>query len=458
MAEKEIYFRDRIATSDDQGRRRWVYAKLPAGRYTTRRNIVAVILLILFFALPHIKIHGEPILLLDILNRHFILFGAIFWPQDTYLLGITMLTLVVFVILFTVIYGRIWCGWACPQTIFMEIVFRRIETMIEGSPTEQKEAKIHKSLKFIFKRLLKYLLFFAIIFLTVNTFISYFIGIDGLEKAWNEAFANNNIALGVLIGGTIAGMFIYTWFREQACTIVCPYGRLQGSLVDNDTLIVAYDYKRGEPRGKNQQGDCIDCKSCVAVCPTGIDIRNGTQLECVNCTACIDACDAVMDRINKPKGLIRYTSEKGIKEGIKLHFTGRMAFYTVVLGALLVFLGFLMFSRTDMETTILRTPGMLYQAQGSDSTSNLYNYKIVNKSRKELNLEIKLVEPSDGIIKMVGNAPIAKPESATEGVFFVILPNNKLTTHQIAVKFHIILDGKIMEEQTASFLTSNTNN
>lgn len=458
MAEKEIYFRDRIATSDDQGRRRWVFAKLPTGKYTTRRNVVALILLTLFFVLPHIKIQGEPFLLLDILNRHFILFGAIFWPQDTYLLGITMLTLVVFIILFTVIYGRLWCGWACPQTIFMEIIFRRIETWIEGGPAKQKEAKNHKTLSFYIKRLFKYFVFFTIIFLSVNNFISYFISFDGLLKAWGEGFANNNIALGVLIAGTTAGMFIYTWFREQACTIVCPYGRLQGSLVDNDTIIVAYDYKRGEPRGKNQQGDCIDCKNCVAVCPTGIDIRNGTQLECVNCTACIDACDSVMEKVSKPKGLIRYTSEKGIKEGIKLHFTGRMAFYTVVLGALIIFLGFLMFSRTEMETTILRTPGMLYQALGTDSTSNLYNYKIVNKSRKELNLEIKLVEPTEGIIKMVGHSPIAKPESATEGVFFVILPNTKLTSHKLGVKFHIILDGKIMEEQTASFLTPKTNN
>ncbi|MDD2963888.1 MAG: cytochrome c oxidase accessory protein CcoG [Bacteroidales bacterium] len=449
MPESSIYFRDRIATSDDKGRRKWVFARLPKGRLTIRRHWVALILLTVFFTLPLIKFDGQPFVLLDVINRHFILFGNVFWPQDTYLLGIAMLTFVVFVVLFTVVFGRLWCGWACPQTILLEIIFRRVESWIEGSAAHQQALK-HKSktLGWYTRRIVKIVVFAAIIFLFVNFFLSYFIGFEDLKTAWKTGFVDYQRTLVALIALTLAGTFVYTWFREQACTIVCPYGRLQGALTDNDTLMVAYDYKRGEPRGKTHdltnQGDCIDCRSCVQVCPTGIDIRNGTQLECVNCTACIDACDSVMTRIKKPRGLIRYASEKGILTGAPLKFTGRMVFYSIVLGGLLLFLAFLIAQRAEVETTVLRTPGILFQRNEDGTLSNLYNYKIVNKSRRDIQLTFQLVSPQ-GKIRLIGSQPFVKKGAAAEGVFFVDIDSTLVTSHELKTEISIS-EGEILVE------------
>lgn len=457
MPESAISFRDRIATSDDQGRRKWVFARLPKGRYTVRRHAVALFLIAIFFALPLIELDGQPFVLLDVINRHFILFGNVFWPQDTYLLGIVMLTFVVFVVLFTVVFGRLWCGWACPQTILLEIIFRRIEAWIEGSPAQQQAwSQRPKTGRWYLRRVLKILVFAVIIFLFVNFFLSYFISFKNLRVAWETGFADYPRTLVAMIALTAAGTFVYTWFREQACTIVCPYGRLQGVLTDNDTLMVAYDYRRGEPRGKLSasdlnQGDCIDCRSCVQVCPTGIDIRNGTQLECVNCTACMDACNAVMTRVKKPHGLIRYASEKGISTGAPLQFTGRMAFYSAVLGALLVFLTVLVVRRAEVETTILRTPGILFQRNTDGTISNLYNYKIVNKSRRDIQLSFRLDAPQ-GRIRLVGNQPRVRKGASAEGVFFVDIDSTKVTVHEVKTVIGVMEETKLIETVKTTFI------
>jgi cytochrome c oxidase accessory protein FixG len=386
---KEETFRDSIATINKEGKRNWIFPKKPKGNLTNWRNRVSILLLSLLFAGPYIKIAGEPILLLNILDRKFVILGQVFWPQDFYIFGLIMITFVVFIVLFTVVYGRIWCGWMCPQTIFMENVFRKIEYWIEGDFKQQKALdKAPWNAEKIRKKVFKQFVFFFISFFIANTFLAYIIGIEQLTELISQGpIANLGTFASILV---FTGVFygVFAWFREQVCIIVCPYGRLQGVLLDKNSIVVAYDYVRGEPRGlikKNEtrtKGDCIDCKACINVCPTGIDIRNGTQLECVNCTACIDACDNMMENVNLPKGLIRYASENNIAASEKSKLNVRIASYSAVLTILIVVCVSLLMMRSQIDGTILRTPGIMYQEQENGQISNLYNYKIVNKSNQ----------------------------------------------------------------------------
>jgi cytochrome c oxidase accessory protein FixG len=307
-------FRDHLATADRTGRRLWVYAAKPRGRLYNARTIVAVGLLAFLFAAPFIRLNGEPLLLYDIHSRRLIIFGLAFWPQDFHLFVLATITFIVFVVLFTAIFGRLFCGWICPQTVFLEMVFRRIEYWIEGGPARQRKltAQAWNGEK-TFKRLFKHGLFFAISFVIGNTFLAYIIGADQLIAIITAPPSAHLIGLTAMLVFSFLFYGVFAWFREQACTLVCPYGRLQSVLIDRNSIVVAYDYKRGEPRAaldrggkKPDVGDCVECLACLHVCPTGIDIRNGTQLECVNCTACIDACNRTMRKIGLPEGLIRY--------------------------------------------------------------------------------------------------------------------------------------------------------
>lgn len=449
-------FRDKLETIEEDGKRKWVYALLPNGRLTRWRHGLAWFLLALFFILPHIRINSVPFLLLNIADREFILFGMIFWPQDTYLLGIAMVTFMVFVILFTIVWGRVWCGWVCPQTIFMEIIFRRIETWIDGKPDEQRKLREAEwTSSKIFKRSFKFLVFFILIFLIVNTFLSYFLGTEGLANAYHLSFKNYPVTAFLLVFGTTMGMFIYGWFREQTCTVICPYGRLQGAMVDNDTMVIAYDYKRGEPRGKSQDGipagDCIDCGNCVKVCPTGIDIRNGTQLECINCTACIDACNHVMQTLKRPSGLIRFSTEKGIEDHQRLTFTPRIILYSAVLLSLFAFLTFLIMNRNVVETTVLRTPGFLYQIQDDGRISNLYNIRLVNKSREDISLDIKPLD-LEGEIKIPGNILAVNAGSSAEYIVFLMVDPKNITRTSTKVKFGFYKDNQLIESFSTTFM------
>ncbi|MBY0433272.1 MAG: cytochrome c oxidase accessory protein CcoG, partial [Cyclobacteriaceae bacterium] len=307
-------FRNTLATVDAEGKRVWMYPKKPSGIHHRWRVAVSVFFLSLLFAGPFIKVQGRPFMLINIFERKFILFGHVFWPQDFFLLALTLITFFVFIILFTVAFGRIWCGWACPQTLFMEMVFRKIEYWIEGDANEQRRLnKAPWTANKILKKSGKQLAFLLIAILIAHTVMAYLIGIDQVRLIVTQSPLEHLPGFLGLTAFTFIFYGVFAYFREQACIVVCPYGRLQSVLLVKDSIVVAYDWLRGEPRGKlkkNQvaegHGDCIDCKLCVHVCPTGIDIRNGTQLECVNCTACIDACDDVMLKINKPKGLIRY--------------------------------------------------------------------------------------------------------------------------------------------------------
>jgi cytochrome c oxidase accessory protein FixG len=455
----EYSYRDKVSTIDTQGKRIWIYPKKPRGPLTTKRSLVSLLLLAFFFLAPFIRINGQPLLLFNILERKFIIFSLAFWPQDFHLFVLATIAFVVFIILFTAIFGRIWCGWACPQTIFMEMVFRKIEYFIEGDARNQ--ILLNKApwdvLKF-FRKSLKHIVFYVLSFIIGNIFLAYIIGSDKLISVITDPPSQHmgGLLAMIIFSGVFYGVFAF--FREQVCTMVCPYGRLQGVLLDPNSIVVAYDFKRGEPKGRlsksgprKDMGDCIDCNQCLAVCPTGIDIRNGTQLECINCTACIDACNVVMKKIRFPTGLIRYASYNGILRGTKLEVTPRIAGYTTVLLFLLVLTSFLIMTRNAIEVTILRTPGVLYQETEEDKISNLYNIKIINKSSNPKTIQLKLKSPS-GLIKIVGGDLIVPKNNLAQSAFLVELDKHKIRFVNTPLYIEVYSDEELLEEIQTSFI------
>lgn len=452
-------FRDHIATVNDKGKRVWIYPKKQKGKFYKARTILSWFLLAFLFGMPFIKVNNHPFILLNVLERKFILFGFVFGPQDFYLFVIATISLLVFIVLFTAVYGRIFCGWVCPQTVFMEMVFRKIEYWIEGDAAQQRELdKAPWGGIKIFKKSFKQVIFFILAFIIGNTFIAYIVGIDKLFEIVSRPPSEHMSAFIALVVFSLLFYFVFSKFREQACVIVCPYGRLQGVLLDPNSIVVAYDHVRGEPRGKistpKTTGDCIDCHLCVAVCPTGIDIRNGTQLECVNCTSCIDACDSIMDKVKLPKGLIRYASMNNIKDKTKFKITPRIIGYTVVLTLLLGVLITLSSLRTEINMTILRAPGKVYQEQADNKISNLYMIKLVNNTYKDAPIEIKIDNP-DAELKIIGHDISLKAISVSETEFLILFPKDKITTTLIPLKISVISEGKVIKEIKTSFIGPN---
>jgi len=438
--QKQESFRDRIATVDASGKRKWIFAQKPKGKYYNIRTYVSFFFFLIFVTLPFIHVNGRPLFMFNIPQAKFILFGKVFWPQDFFIFGIIMITFIVFIVLFTAAFGRLFCGWVCPQTIFMEMLFRKLEYAIEGDAAKQKilAAGPWTSEK-IARKATKHIVFYLLAFIIANFFLAYIIGVKELWAMMHHPADNvGNIAALMVFSAVFYA--VYAFFREQACTVVCPYGRLQGVLLDKNSMIVAYDYKRGEERKKFNKkeertaGDCIDCHQCVKVCPTGIDIRNGTQMECVGCTACIDACDHMMESVGFKKGLIRYASENGIANHEKLHYTRRMKMYTGLLIVLVGLLTTLLLSQKEVKATVMRTPGLLFQEKGTDSISNLYNIKVVNKTMNDIPLTVKL-ENENGTVQMIGNTIHVKKEGQGAGSFFIILP--KQTIKQRKTVLHV---------------------
>jgi polyferredoxin len=516
-------YRDSLATVDKDGKRVWIYPKMPKGKFYNWRKIASYLYIVIFLTLPFIKVNGEPLFMLNVLERKFILFGLVFTPHDFHLFFFVMITFFVFIILFTVVFGRLFCGWACPQTVFLEMIFRRIEYWIEGDANEQRRLDQRPmdadKLK---KRLLKHSLFFLISVVVANYFLAYIIGMDAVLKIISDPLSSHLVGFVVMVAFSLIFYGVFARLREQVCTTICPYGRLQGVLLVPDSIVVAYDFVRGEPRGKIQKqkeplrkepckngcpdcaecnatknllknieesvknaaftppsvktglgiedlglktanphsstlnpkslGDCIDCKLCVQVCPTGIDIRNGTQLECVNCTACMDACDEVMIKVNRPTGLIRYDSQNGIKRGERQLLTTRVAAYSCVLVALLSLDIWLLAGRSDTETTILRSPGQLYQEVDATHLSNLYTFQVVNKTHADLPLTFK-IKNSIGTIRFVGGStPSVKKEKMADGAFFITLPKDKIKGLKTDVSVEIWSGDKLLETKNTSFV------
>jgi cytochrome c oxidase accessory protein FixG len=426
-------FRDHLSTADKEGRRQWLYPRKVNGRFFKARTYFSWFLLALMFAGPFIRIRGNPLLLFNVVERKFIIFGQIFWPQDMVMLALALLIFITAILVFTAAYGRLWCGWACPQTVLMEMVFRKIEYFIEGDSHQQRAlSRAPWTPGKIAKRLGKHLVFFALSFLIGNTLLAYIIGTEQLFKIITDPPLQHLDGLTSMVLFTLVFYAIFARFREQACTFICPYGRFQSTLLDENTIVVAYDYRRGEKRGPwrrgqapgqrkaEGRGDCIACSQCVVVCPTGIDIRNGTQMECVHCTACIDACDAVMVKIGRPRGLIRYASLNGIERGEPLRITPRLIGYSVLLLALGALLAFLVFTRSDVQTTLLRAQGALFQKMPDGHFSNLYTVRVVNKTSREIPIQLKL-ENVPGGLQVMGKDLVVAPASQTETALLIDL-------------------------------------
>ncbi len=454
-------YRDSLSTISAAGERVWLYPKQPVGRLYRARKWLSYGLLTLLFAGPWLRINGLPVLMWNLPARKFIIFGQIFWPQDFFILLLATLTFLVFIILFTVVYGRVFCGWVCPQTIFLEMVFRRIEYWLEGDAPQQKALdRADWDWNKIWRKTTKHVLFLLLSFLIANTFLAYIIGTEALIKIVTDAPTAHLGGLAAMV--VFTGLFyaVFARFREQVCTIVCPYGRLQGVLLDKDSLVVAYDYQRGEPREKLRKaqartaGDCIDCHQCVQVCPTGIDIRNGaTQLECTNCTACIDACNSIMTLIDKPQGLIRHASVNGIATGTPFRITGRVkALSGVLLGLGLVLAGLLV-SRANVEATVLRTPGQLFQKTTHGTITNLYNISVINKTNHAYPLTLRILEPTSGQIALIGTTGLKLPaQGIVEGVFFAELPRTALHFTNQKIRIGLFSGGKLISETSTKFL------
>ena len=449
-------FRDSVGTMEQSGKRKWVFPRKPKGRYTDYRTIVAVILLAIFFAIPFIKINGNPFLLLNILDRQFFILGQPFYPQDFFILAMGAITSIVFIILFTVVFGRIFCGWICPQTIFLEMIFRKIDYLIEGDRNKQMKLDRQEwNAEKITKRGLKYFIFVVISLIITHWMFMYIVGHQEVLNIMQQGpFANFSNFL-VMIIFTAAFYFTFAWFREQDCTLVCPYGRLQGVLIDKQTINVYYDFKRGENRSKwrkgedraaEGKGDCIDCNQCVVVCPTGIDIRDGQQLECVNCTACIDACDEVMVKVGLPKGLIRYATEDEIEKELPFKFTNRMKAYSAVLLLMVGFLGFLLSNRGTMEAKFIKPAGSSYFVRDGNIT-NIYNYTFLNKSTKNQVVTVKIIEPEHGKVTLSGEDKIMlKKDQITKGTVNISFPEKEVTVSKQKVKIGVYdTSGKLLD-------------
>ncbi len=455
-------YRDSIATVDKEGKRIWLYPLPPKGPFHNKRMLATLVFLFVFFAGPWIKIQGQPLLMINLFERKFVIFGQLFLPQDFILFGLGMITFVIFIALFTVIYGRIWCGWLCPQTVFMEMIFRPIEQALEGSGRQQK--KFDESpwtAEKVIRKSIKHLIFVLFSLLIAHVTMAYLIGIEEVIQLIQTSPLENPKGFAALLAFTALFYFVFARLREQVCIAICPYGRLQGVLVNPDTLTVIYDDVRGEPRGKYTKnapvaeghGDCVDCKLCVQVCPTGIDIRNGIQLECVNCTACIDACDTVMEKIDKPKGLIRYGSVKTVQEKLPFKFTNRAKAYSLILLALIGLEAYLLWSRSPVETTLLRVPGQLYQETGKGTLTNLYQVQMVNKTHEDKWVTLILDEPK-GILRTIdGKTKFLIPSAGrAEVVFFIEIPEKDIKTRKTPIQVSIKENEMLLETHKSNFV------
>jgi len=437
--------------------RGFLYPKKPSGKLYNYRKWVSFVLLAALFSLPFLKINGEQCVLLNFLERKFVFFGLIFTPQDFFLFALAMIIFIVFIVSFTVVLGRLWCGWLCPQTIFMEMVFRRIEYWIEGDANKQikLDAAPWNSEKIV-KKVIKHLIFLIISFAIANTFLAYIIGSDALIKIITEPVASHVSGLVSISLFTFVFYLVFAYVREVVCTVICPYGRLQGVLLDKRSLVVAYNMSRGEPRAKIQKqseaitGDCIDCSLCVQVCPTGIDIRKGTQLECINCTACIDACDEVMLKIGKQEKLIGFYNQEFISEKKPYKVGLKPYAYAAVLIAVLVIFSSLIYKREVIQTTVLRASGTLYQAKENNKTSNLYNAELTNKTNKPIKFKFKPQSDEDEI-SFIQKANEVPKEGSAHLTFFLIRKNNSIKRYKTDVVFEVISDGKVLSTATTSF-------
>ncbi|MBB6431508.1 cytochrome c oxidase accessory protein CcoG [Algisphaera agarilytica] len=379
-----------LSTLEADGKRRWLHPRLSKGKHWQRRRLMAYGLIAFFTIVPWLRWNGQPLILLDIPNRKFLILGTTFLPTDTLPLALAILIIFLTIFFLTAVLGRVWCGWGCPQTVYMEFVFRPIERLLHGR--KGVGGKPRKSIA-PWRTVLKYVIFLVICAHLTNTFLAYFIGTDKLTQwIWTSAPWEHPGPFFLFVGITAFMMFDFAYWREQLCIIGCPYGRFQSVMLDRQSLIISYDPQRGEPRGKPRKakrgqdvalpvvGDCVDCNQCVDVCPTGIDIRDGLQLECINCAQCIDACNDVMARFDRPLGLIRYGSQDAIDRKPTRILRLRVVLYPIAICLLLTGLLVFLLNKPTSDIEVLRTLGRPFSVTPEGLVDNTLRVKITNRT------------------------------------------------------------------------------
>lgn len=419
-----------LPTMNEDGSRRWIRPRPSHGRWNARRRVVAWALMFVFLAIPHIQMAGRPLILLDVPRREFTIFGVVFLPTDTLLLMLLLASIIIAVFLATALFGRVWCGWACPQTVYMEFLFRPIERLFEGGRSGSMKLD-REGRNFHPRRLAKYAVYGVLSLFLAHTFLAYFVGSTQLTHWVTRPPAEHPSAFVVMAVTAVLIFADFTYFREQVCLVACPYGRWQSVLLDRSSLVVAYDTGRGEPRtkGREQQpgaGDCVDCSACVATCPTGIDIRDGLQMECIHCTQCMDACDDVMTRLRRPRGLIRYTSRAALETGKPHILRARVILYPL---ALLLFVGSLAYAlahRDAADITVLRGIGAPFEREVDGRVSNQIRVKVTNRSRREQAYTISLHGAGDATLVAPENPLTVAPNDSRTTSVFVLLNEHDL--------------------------------
>ena len=455
-------FRNELASVHKDGRRKWVFARQPSGRYYRARTVLSWFLLLFLFGAPFVRVDGQQLVLLDFIERRFVVLGLVFWPQDFYLVVLAALTLLVTLALSTTAVGRIWCGWLCPQTVFMEMVFRKIEYLIDGSAAEQlRRSRAPITADAVRRRTLKHGIFIVLSFVIANVFLAYIIGSDELWTIMTDPPTAHLTGLVAITIFSLVFYAVFARFREQACTLACPYGRVMSALMDKETLTVTYDWMRGEPRGAIKRsspatsgptGDCVDCGQCVTVCPTGIDIRNGVQLECINCTACIDACDGVMKRLKRPTGLIRITSHEAIRTGRVRWLTGRVTAYATIWIVLVATVGTLIARRPDIDVLVLRQPGTIYTVLDDGTVANFYDVQVINRSNRSVALEYRVLSPPGATVTPLGAIERVDPHGLIESRLMLRVPRTELRSASTAVSLGIRADGETVYAASTSLI------
>jgi cytochrome c oxidase accessory protein FixG len=461
--EEHDTFRNELASVARDGRRRWIYARQPTGPLYRARTVLGVFLVGFLFLAPFVRIHGQPLMLLNVLDRHFVILGTVFRPQDFHIVVVLALGGLVTLVLVTVTLGRVWCGWLCPQTIFMEMLFRRLEYAIEGSAEQQlRRDRGAWTTGRALRKGIKHAVFFALSFVIANVFLAWIIGAPQLSAIVTDPPSRHLGGLFAISLFSAVFYAVFARFREQACILACPYGRVLSSLLDERTVTVTYDRTRGEPRSRlirgahrheeGHTGDCIDCHRCVTVCPTGIDIRNGLQLECVACTACIDACNDVMHRVGRPPGLIRHVSAEAVRHGSHTRPGARVAAYAAVWVILIGAGVFLLATRSDLDLVILRQPGTLYATVAGNEIANFYTVEALNRTDRPAPFSIEVLEPRGATVTTLG-APSEIPANGVLDVRLLLrLPASSISGSSTAVTFVVRSNGRIVQQIDSAFL------
>ncbi|MDE3152068.1 MAG: cytochrome c oxidase accessory protein CcoG [Gemmatimonadota bacterium] len=418
-----------LPTLNEDGSRRWIRPKPSPGKFWQRRRVVAYGLMFVFCAIPYIRMNGKPLILLDLPRREFTLFGTTFLPTDTLLLMFLLFSIIIGIFLLTALAGRVWCGWGCPQTVYLEFLYRPIERWFEGGRSgslqmdrEHARGQLHP------RRLAKYGVYLLLSLFLAHTFLAYFVGIDRLVQWVQRSPFDHPTSFAIMAITTFGIMADFTWFREQTCLVACPYGRWQSVLLDRQSLIVAYDRNRGEPRGRGKDraglGDCVDCGACVITCPTGIDIRDGLQMECIHCTQCADACDAIMDRVGKPRGLIRYSSRAALEGERVRRLRPRVVLYPLALAIALGGLAYTLATRAPADVTVLRGLGEPYVIEPDGHVANQLRVKITNRAGGDRVYRVSIEgAPGSDVIAPDNPMPVAAGQTGTMTLFVMLAPS-----------------------------------